>query len=130
MRQINTRQFKLVPVIVAALACAVIVAWAQNARFSKATATLAGGDLVVSWKEAGLGDNQNVDYVVNAYATATYFCVTPGGACHDISNQLRVEGPVTTTGTFASSKNGSITASLTLEPPPPGSFSCPGPGAA
>jgi len=114
-------------VIVAALACAVSVAWAQNTRFFKATATLVGGDVVVNWKEVGLGDNQSIDYAASAYVTATYVCVGPGGGCHNISNQLRVEGPVTATGTFASGKNGSITASLTLEPPAPGTtFSCPG----
>jgi hypothetical protein len=37
-----------------------------------------------------------------------------------------VNGPVTATGTFSSGKNGSISQSLTLEPPSPGSFSCPG----
>jgi hypothetical protein len=126
LRQINTRQFKVVLAIVAALACAVSVAWAQNTRFFKTTATLVGADVVVSWKEAGLGDNQNIAYVASAYATATYVCVTAGGGCIDSSNQLRVEGPVTATGTFVSGKNGSITASLTLEPPGPGNFSCNG----
>ena len=127
MRQINTRQFNTVLVIFTALACAVSVAWAQNTRFFKATATLTGADVVVSWKEAGLSDNQNTDYEASAYATATYVCVTPQGYCLGDINKLTVQGAVTTTGTFVSGKNGSITASLTLEPPGPGDFSCGGP---
>ena len=126
MKQINTRQFKVVLLIVAALACAVSVAWAQNTRFSKATATLVDTDVVVSWKEAGLAGNQNIAYVASAYVTATYVCITQGGACISGSNQLTVQGPVTATGTFASNKNGSITASLILEPLVPGDFSCNG----
>lgn len=126
MRQINTRQFKVVLAMVAVLACAVSVAWAQNTRFFKTTATLAGGDLVVSWKESGLGDNQNVAYAASAYVTATYVCMTQGGACISGSNYLTVARTVTATGTFASGKNGSITASLTLEPPVTTEFACNG----
>ncbi|MGH9845882.1 MAG: hypothetical protein ACREEM_44825, partial [Blastocatellia bacterium] len=118
--------FKVVLLMVAALACAVSVVWAQNIRFSKATATLVDTDVVVSWKEAGLVGNQNIAYVASVYATATYVCVTNGGGCISGSNQLTVEGPVTAAGTFASGKNGSITASLILEPPVPGDFSCNG----
>ena len=127
MRQINTRQFKVVLVIVAAVACAVSIAWAQNTHFIKATASLVGTDIDVSWKEVGLGDNQNIDYEASAKATATYVCVTPLGHCLGPVNQGTVEGTVTATGTFASGKKGSITASLTLEPPNPGTFSCTGP---
>ena len=126
MRQINTRQFKVALAMVAVLACAVSVAWAQNTRFFKTTATLIGGDLVVSWKEGGLGDNQNIAYTASAYVTATYVCMTQGGACISGSNQLTVEGAVTAVGTFASGKNGSLTGSLTLEPPVPTDFSCNG----
>jgi hypothetical protein len=126
MKQINTRQFKVVLLMFAALACAVSVAWAQNIRFSKVTATLVDTDVVVSWKEAGLAGNQNIAYVASAYVTATYVCLTNGGACISGSNYLTVSGLVTATGTFVSGKNGSITASLILEPPVPGDFSCNG----
>jgi len=126
MKQINTRQFKVVLLMVAALACAVSVVWAQNIRFTKATATLVDTDVVVSWKEAGLAGNQNIAYVASAYVTATYVCMTNGGACISGSNQLTVSGLVTAAGTFVSGKNGSITASLILEPPVPGDFSCNG----
>ncbi|MGH9853289.1 MAG: hypothetical protein ACREBD_25905, partial [Blastocatellia bacterium] len=117
MKQINTRQFKVVLVIVAALACAVSVAWAQNIRFSKATATLVDTDVVVSWKEAGLAGNQNISYAASAWAKAIYVCVRYDGTCAGGCDFWNVEAPVTAVGTFASGKNGSITASLILEPP-------------
>src|SRR5262245_33953630 len=125
MKSIKTIQFKIVLLIVAALVCAVGVTWAQNPHFIKVNATLDGDNAVVSWKEAGLGDNQRIDYVASADATATYNCVNNGGQCPNAANKVTVSGPVTATGTFTSGKNGQITASLTLEPPGPGSFSCP-----
>lgn len=100
-------------------------ALAQNEHFVRASANLSGVSLTVSFKEAGLGANQNIDYVLSADATATYVCVNRGGANPSASNKATVSGPVTATGTFNSGKNGQVTASLTLQPPGPGSFSCP-----
>jgi hypothetical protein len=125
MKRITNTQFRIVLVIAAALFCAGGVAWAQNAHFIKVTATLDDSNAVVSWKEAGLGDNQRIDYVASADGTATYNCVNNGGQCPNAANKVTVSGPVTATGTFTSGKNGSITASLTLLPPGPGDFSCP-----
>src|SRR5215475_1399189 len=126
MKWITTSQFRIVLVIVAAMFIAGGVVWAQNPHFIKATATLDDGNAVVSWKEAGLGDNQRIDYVASADATATYNCVNNGGQCPNAANKVTVSGPVTATGTFSSGQNGQITQSLTLEPPGPGEFSCPG----
>jgi len=125
MKWITTCQFRIVLVIVAAMFIAGGVAWAQNPHFIKVTATLDDGNAVVSWKEAGLGDNQRIDYVASADATATFHCVNGGGQCPNADNKVTVSGPVTATGTFTSGKNGQITASLTLEPPGAGSFTCP-----
>jgi hypothetical protein len=119
-------QFSIVLVIVAALACAGAVAWAQSYHFvGPVTSTLVGTDVQVSWKEAGLGNNQKIDYVATADATATFHCVNNGGQCPDAANKVTVSGPVTATGTFTSGQNGHITASLILEPPGPGTFTCP-----
>jgi hypothetical protein len=102
-------------------------AQAQNAHFvGKVTATLQGTDVQVCWKEAGLGDTQTIDYVASADATATYVCVNHGGQCPNAANKITVFGPVTASGTFASGKNGNITACLVIEPPGPGAFTCPG----
>jgi hypothetical protein len=101
------------------------VALAQSPHFIRASANLNNnGTLTVSWKEAGLGDNQNISYVASADATATYVCVNRGGANPSAQNKTTVAGPVSAEGTFSSGKNGQITASLTVSPPP-SDISCP-----
>lgn len=100
-------------------------AHADSPHFIKASAQVSGTNLVVSFKEAGLGDNQLINYTASANATATYVCVNNGGANPSAQNKTTVNGPVSASGTFSSGKNGSISASLTLNPPSAGSFSCP-----
>jgi hypothetical protein len=100
-------------------------AYADSPHFVRASASLSGSNLVVSFKEAELGANQLVNYVANADATATYVCVNRGGGNPSASNKTTVSGPVSATGTFSSGKSGQVTASLTLTPPGPGNFSCP-----
>jgi hypothetical protein len=107
------------------LAFAASAALAQNEHFIRASGSLNNnGTLTVSFKEAGLGTNQNITYVLSADATATYVCVNRGGANPSAQNKTTVAGPVSSTGTFNSGKNGSVTASLTLSPPP-SDISCP-----
>jgi hypothetical protein len=101
------------------------VALAVSPHFISASATLSGTNLVVNFKEAGLGTNQLITYTATADSTVTYVCVNRGGANPSASNKTTVSGPVSATGTFSSGKNGNVTASLTLNPPGPGSFSCP-----
>jgi len=100
-------------------------AFAQNEHFVRADARLSGTNLIVSWKEAGLGANQLISYTASADATVTYVCVNRGGGNPSASNKTTVSGPVSASGQFSSGKNGQVTASLTLNPPGPGSFSCP-----
>jgi hypothetical protein len=107
------------------------VAYADSPHFISATdaiitTTADGGDLVVSWKEAGLGNNQLINYTAEADGTAEYACINNGGNHPQAANKVTVNGPVSASGAFNSGKNGSITASLTVEEPSPGSFSCPG----
>jgi hypothetical protein len=100
-------------------------ALAQSPHFIRATGTPNNlGTLTVSFKEAGLGTNQNINYVLSADATATYVCVNRGGANPSAQNKTTVAGPVSATGTFSSGKNGQVTASLTVSPPP-SDISCP-----
>ena len=82
------------------------------------------GTLTVDFKEAGLGSNQLIDYLLTADGTATYVCVNKGGANPSASNKTTVNGPVSASGTFASGKNGNVTASLTVSPPP-SDITCP-----
>jgi hypothetical protein len=114
------------PMMLAAFVMAAPAALAVSPHFVNASAEVSGANLVVSFKEAGLGTNQLISYTANADATATYVCVNKGGANPSASNKTTVSGPVSATGTFSSGKNGNVTASLTLSPPPPPStFSCP-----
>lgn len=102
-----------------------VPAVAASPHFVRASASLNGADLVVSFKEAGLGDNQNIHYVASADAGATYVCVNRGGANPSAANKTTVNGPVSATGTFSSGKNGTVSAALRLRPPSAGGFDCP-----
>jgi hypothetical protein len=101
-------------------------AFASSPHFINASASFGSGDaLIVQFKEAGLGDNQNIYYVASADATAEYDCVNGGGKHPQATNKESAEGPVTASGTFSSGKNGAINGSLTLHAPSAGDFSCP-----
>ena len=93
------------------------VAWAANPHFvGRVTAELLdNNDLQVCWKEAGLGNNQLIEYEASANATATFHCVNNGGQCPNAANKQDVSGPVSATGAFASGKNGQITQCLTID---------------
>jgi len=107
------------------LAFSVTTAFAAAPHFISASASIGnGGVLVVSWKEAGLGDNQLIAYTVSADATATYVCVNGGNHNPSASNKTTVSGPVSASGSFSSGKNGNITASLSAAPPSAPDF-CP-----
>lgn len=107
-------------------ALAVPAAFATSPHFVSATGSVDNnGSLTVSWKEAGLGDNQLIQYTLTASATATYACINGGGNHPKAANKETVSGPVSASGTFSSGKNGNVTASLTAGPPGPGSFACP-----
>jgi hypothetical protein len=114
---------RLLVVLCAPLLLLVAMASAAHAvspHFVRASADLDGANLVVSFKEAGLGTNQLINYTASADATATYVCVNNGGGNPSAQNKTTVSGPVTASGTFSSGKNGQVTASLTLSPPSAG----------
>lgn len=101
-------------------------ALADSPHFNRTSGALnSDGTLTVSFKEAGLGTNQNIDYLLSADGSAVYVCVNKGGKNPSASNKTTVNGPVSAGGTFSSGKNGSISAALTLAPPSAGDFSCP-----
>jgi len=107
---------------VAAFVCAVglgaEVTWAQNPHFidSKTSFQIQDdGDLVVRFKETGLGDAETT-YLFSADATITCTCVTNSGRCPNAANKETFAEEVATGGTF-SPKNGSVTATLTLSAP-------------
>jgi hypothetical protein len=124
-----TRPIRVAAVLAATIATLAFAAAAQAAspHFIRASASGPNnaGQLIVSFKEAGLGDNQLITYVASADATATYACFNNGGNHPQATNKETVSGPVSATGTFSSGRNGSISQTLTINPPSAGSFSCP-----
>lgn len=110
------------------LALAAGAALAGNAHFVNgpdASLNTSTGAVTVTWKEAGLGDTTLVSYEASADARARYQCVNRGGKCPAAANKQDVFGPVSASGSFASGKNGSITGSLTIQPPA-STLNCPG----
>lgn len=102
------------------------LASATSPHFLRASDSIDGdGNLTCSWKEAGLGNNALITYECSAFADVTYICINGGNANPSAANKTDIADNVDAGGTFPSGKNGSITASLTVPPPGPGSFSCP-----
>jgi hypothetical protein len=90
---------------------------------SAADSITSAGALVATFKEAGLGDTVQIHYTLSADATAVYTYVNNGGNLPQSPQFTTVAGPVSASDTFTSGKNGSITGSLTVQPPPaPQSF--------
>jgi hypothetical protein len=112
--------------LVAMLAMAA-VATAAAPHFVRASATGpdANGNLTVNFKIAGLGDTVTTTVTASADATAVYACQNNGGNFPSDPKKQTVSGPVSASGEFTSGKNGSITGSLTLMPPP-STLDCPG----
>jgi hypothetical protein len=132
MKQIIVRHGKVVLVVLAALVCAVGfgagVASAQNAHFVNAdyVCDQSTGQLLFSWKEAGLGTNQNIDYEFGASnATVTCTCVTNSGKCPAAANKVTFSAPALRAATFNSGKNGSITQKNRIVTAPPCPSSAP-----
>jgi hypothetical protein len=104
------------------------VASAQNAHFvgtPKASLTedfaaepaeTVKDDLAVAFKEAGLGDNEQITYSVTATASGSCACVTNSGNCPAAANKFPPTG-VSNTGTFNSGKNGTISQTINVEEP-------------
>jgi hypothetical protein len=119
---------RLLFVLAAVFATAVLAvpaALATSPHFVNASGTVnADGSLTVNFKEAGLGTNQNINYTLSGQGTATWVCVNNGGANPSAQNKTTVNGPVSASGTFNSGKNGNVTASLTVQPPP-SDITCP-----
>lgn len=101
-------------------------ALAASPHFIRASASGpdASGDLTVSFKIAGLGDNQTLTITASANATAVYACRNNGGKFPSDPKKTEVSGPVSASGDFTSGRNGQITGSLTLSPPASG-LDCP-----
>jgi hypothetical protein len=130
MKQIITYRSKVV-IGLAALALTVGfgagVASAASPHFISADADVnSAGDLVCTFKEAGLGNTLSTAQITcEAQGSATYFCINKGGNHPQAGNKETVTGLVSATGTFPV-RNGQTTGTLTVDAPGPGDFACPG----
>ena len=104
-----------------------ITVWADSPHFLRTSANglNSDGTVNVCFKIAGLGDNQTLTVTASAHADAIYGCLNHGQQCPNAANKVEVQSNVSASGDFTSGKNGSITACLTVEPPPT-SLTCPG----
>ncbi|MCL6621968.1 MAG: hypothetical protein K6T55_07665 [Syntrophobacterales bacterium] len=121
-------RYLLIMVLAGALLGVAGIAWTGKPHFvGTVTATLLeDGSLRVCFKEAGLGNNQNIDYKVSATASATYQCVNNAGNCPQAANKRKVTGEVSAEATFNSGQNGQISQCLTIQGPPEVDPFCPG----
>lgn len=92
----------------------------NGAHFMSTSAAFSDANLVISFREAGLGNSPTatVNVSVIGAGSATYACINGGGKHPSASNKENVNGPVGASGDFGITKNGSAIGSLTLNPPP------------
>jgi hypothetical protein len=116
----------------AVFACAALTFWAaaasatSGAHFMSATGSVDNsGALVVSWDEAGVGQEQ-VNYVLSADSTATYACINGGGNHPKAANKASFAGPVTSPTVGFLPQNGRVRGSIAIGPISADGFSCPG----
>ena len=84
-----------------------------NPHFVSASSSItAAGVLSVDFKEAGLGDNQNIDYTLTADVSATFGFVNNGGNVV-MGVPWFVTGETLASDTLSSDKNGNIVGTLT-----------------
>jgi hypothetical protein len=121
------KRYVVAAVLAGAIAALSTVALADSPHFLKASATIdsSNGNLVCSFKEAGLGNVPTADITCSASATVVYQCFNNGGNHPKAANKETVHADVSGGGTFPV-RNGQTTGSITVAPPGPGSFGCPG----
>lgn len=106
-----------------------VVAYADSPHFvSEGTASInsSGSYVVTNFKEAGLGSTVATEKItLSGTASATYACINGGGNHPSATNKETVTSPVSNTGSFPV-RNGATTGTISVGPPGPGTFSCPG----
>ena len=118
MKRIITRQHKIILGGLGVLVLAAGIVWAVNPHFIFVRASLqSDGDLNVSFKKAGLGTNQLINYLAEADATVTCTCVTHSGKCPNAANKETFTVAVDQPAAFNSGKNGQVNQTLTISAP-------------
>jgi len=101
---------------------------AQNPHFLSCdvSGVNSNGTLSSDFRIAGLGSNVSIQVTATADASAVYACLNHGQKCPSAANKSTVTGTVSASGQFTSGKNGSVRGSLTVDPPPNTTLTCPG----
>jgi len=108
----------IVTVALATLAFGAAALATSGAHFFSSSRSVADdGALVVSWDEAGVGQQQ-VNYLLTANATATYACINGGGNHPKASNKEDVSGPLASPETGFQPDNGRVQGTLSVGPLP------------
>ena len=121
---------KRIPVAIVGLALLLLASITQadspHFQFANNSISTSTGALTTSFKEVGLGTGASTVQITLSVNTATadYQCFNNGGNHPKAGNKETVSTSLTTSGTFPVS-NGQTTASISVGPPGPGSFSCP-----
>jgi hypothetical protein len=99
------------------MALAAVPALAASPHFLRSSAAINNsGDLVVSFKEAGLGNITAANYTITGDVTATYACINGGTKHPQAANKEDVATTFDVSDTFPV-RNGSSTGTLTSEVP-------------
>ena len=97
----------MLPMMLAGFVMAAPAALAVNAHFINASAAVnSDGSLTGSFKEAGLGANQNISYALTGQGTATWVCVNKGGGNPSAQNKTTVNGPSARPGPLTRARTG------------------------
>lgn len=121
------RVASLLAILGAALALVSQGALADSPHFLKAAASVdASGNLVCTFKEAGLGNVPSASITCSANATAVYACINGGGNHPKAANKETVSGGLSV-GFSRDPTNGRVTGATSppIGPQPKGSFDCP-----
>jgi hypothetical protein len=109
------RMFFVLAAVFATAAIAVPAALADSPHYVKGpTVTVSGNTLTVSWKAAGLGTGNTVDFTLSGTINVTSQCFTKSGnPVNGVPKQESIH--VDATGTF-DVRNGQVTGSLSVTP--------------
>jgi hypothetical protein len=108
------------------LAMTVLVVSADSPRFSRVSSSVdSSGNLSASFRETGLGNTPNpVNYTLSGTATTTYVCIN-GGGNHPKAANKQTRSSQFSEGAQFQPENGVVEATIEVDVPGPGSFSCP-----
>jgi hypothetical protein len=115
----------IVVTLVAMLSLNIGIATAENPHFVSTSESVdAAGHLDCGFKIAGLGDNVTITVTCTADASAVYGCINKGGKNPSAANKRQETAPVSGHEDVTSGKNGQVTGSVDVAPPP-STLDCP-----